>query len=215
MDERVNVSQDGAGLGAAVSINVRERIGEAVNGMVAWLNGPGHAHATMIFAAIVVSHWVEHVVQAVQIFVLHWPRDRALGALGLAFPWLVSSEVLHYGHALFMLVGLILLRPAIVAPARAAWDLALGIQVWHHFEHVLLFGQALTGFYLFGASVPMSILQLVAPRAELHLVYNAIVTGPMVLAMIYHIYRPATGRVIWPCTCARLSFGLRPRAIGS
>jgi hypothetical protein len=46
---------------------------------------------------------------------------------------------------------------------------ALWIQVWHHFEHLLLLMQAVTGANLMGKPVPTSIAQLVLPRVELHL----------------------------------------------
>src|SRR4051795_13137117 len=103
------------------------------------LNGPWHKRALQIFALIVLAHWVEHILQAIQIFALGWPRPQARGALGLVFPWLVSSETLHYGYAVVMLIGLILLRPSFSGRARTWWNVALGIQVWHHFEHLLLF----------------------------------------------------------------------------
>ena len=165
------------------------------------LNGSWHRAAMLTFATLVVSHWAEHVLQVVQIFVLGWPRPQALGALGLLFPWLVSSEVLHYGHALLTLVGLLLLRPALHGRARSWWDVALAIQVWHHFEHLLLISQVAAGANLFGSPVPVSILQLVFPRAELHLFYNAIVTMPMVVAMYFHRHPTKRERKVTLCTC--------------
>jgi hypothetical protein len=152
------------------------------------MNAAWHKRAMQLFLVIVLAHWVEHILQAIQIFLLGWPRPRAGGALGLVYPWLVTSEWLHYGYAVVMLVGLALLRPAFVGRARRWWDVALAIQVWHHFEHLLLFGQATLHQNLFGASVPTSILQLVFPRVELHLFYNAVVFTPMLVAMWYHLY---------------------------
>jgi hypothetical protein len=178
------------------------------------LNGPWHKVAMLIFAAIVVSHWTEHVFQAFQVFVLGWPRPQALGALGLVFPWLVRSEALHYGHALAMLLGLVLLRPAMSGRARTWWDVALVIQVWHHFEHALLLSQVALGTTLFGAAAPISILQLVFPRVELHLFYNAMVTMPMVVALYYHLHPTAGERRMATCTCAGPTppYRRRPRA---
>ena len=69
------------------------------------LNGKYHRRALWIFMAIVLAHWVEHVVQAIQIWGLGWARPDARGALGLAFPWLVKSEALHYFYAIVMLIG--------------------------------------------------------------------------------------------------------------
>jgi len=117
------------------------------------LNGRLHRPALMALTALVIGHWGEHLVQAWQIWGLHWPRERSLGLLGMAFPWLVKSEQLHYWIALVMLLALLVLRPAFTGPARAWWDAALWIQVWHHLEHLLLFGQVLLGVYLLGRPV--------------------------------------------------------------
>ena len=158
-----------------------------------FFSGRQQERALLLFLAFNLAHVLEHVFQAIQIFVLGWPRSLALGALGLVWPWLVRSEWLHYWYALMILVGLIALRPALVGRARAWWDLALGIQLWHHFEHALLLGQVLAGHNLFGAVVPTSVLQLFFPRVELHLAYNAAVSAPLGAAMYLHLYRPTLG----------------------
>jgi hypothetical protein len=145
-----------------------------------------HSAALAAFAAIVVAHWAEHLTQAFQIYVLHWPLPKAGGALGLAFPWLVTSEWLHYGYAIVMLVGLVTLRHGFTGSARRWWNAAMWIQVWHHLEHLLLLLQAVTGAYLLGAAKPTSLVQLIVPRVELHLFYNTAVTVPMVVAMVLH-----------------------------
>jgi hypothetical protein len=166
------------------------------------LNTSGHRIALAVFTLIVLGHWAEHIVQAVQIYALDWPRPAAGGVLGLAFPWLVTSEWLHYGYAILMLIGLWLLRDGFAGRARTWWNVALWIQVWHHFEHLLLLVQALTGSNLLGKPVPTSIVQLLFPRVELHLFYNAIVFAPMVVAMIYHLRPRKAERDIMRCTCA-------------
>ena len=74
------------------------------------LNTKYHKAALLVFGFVVVAHWVEHLSQAYQIYVLDWARPKAGGALGLAFPWLVRSEWLHYGFAIFMLVAFVVLR---------------------------------------------------------------------------------------------------------
>jgi hypothetical protein len=137
-----------------------------------------------VFVLIVVAHWGEHIAQAWQIWALGWSTKDARGLLGVPFPWLITTEWLHYGFAVVMLAGLILLRHAFTGTARRWWGLALKIQVWHHFEHLLLLIQALSHHNFFGASVPTSIIQLIAPRVELHLFYNTVVTVPMVVAMV-------------------------------
>ncbi|HEX6289035.1 MAG TPA: hypothetical protein VFZ66_07580 [Herpetosiphonaceae bacterium] len=166
------------------------------------MNGSWHKPALMVFLVIVLAHWVEHLVQAYQVYGMHWHRSVAGGALGLVFPWLVSSEWLHYGYAIVMLIGFILLRPGFVGRSRTWWDIALVIQVWHHFEHLLLLIQALTLTPFFGAAAPTSLLQLVFPRLELHLFYNAVVFVPMVIAMLYHRYPSVKELALTTCSCA-------------
>jgi len=134
---------------------------------------------------VVLAHWVEHAVQA---YLLGWSVPDARGGLGMLWPWLVTSETLHYGYALFMLVGLVLLRDRFSGTARQWWTVALVLQVWHHLE--LLLSQAVAGHPFFGAAQNTSLVQLIFPRVELHLFYNAVVFTPMLIA-IYLQSRPA------------------------
>ncbi|HEX5068904.1 MAG TPA: hypothetical protein VFV78_01710 [Vicinamibacterales bacterium] len=166
------------------------------------LNGPRHETAMRIFMFIVLAHWGEHLLQGLQIYVLGWPVPEARGALGYFFPALISSEALHYGYALVMLIGLWALRPGFTeTDDRRWWTVALGIQFFHHFEHFLLLAQRVAGYNLLDRPVPTSIAQLWIPRVELHLFYNTIVFLPMVVAMYFHMFPPArAGRPA--CTCA-------------
>ena len=166
------------------------------------LNTRWHERALQIFMAIVLFHWVEHIVQAYQVFVLHWPRPMAMGLLGMYYPWLMRTETLHYSFALVMLVGLWVLRKGFTGRSHTWWMIAFWIQFWHHIEHGLLFYQALSHNYLFGGKVPTSIGQIWVPRIELHLFYNFIVFTPMVIAMYYHMYPPASEVPSIACTCA-------------
>lgn len=175
-------------------------VGVGSGGLTA-LNTRRHKAALGIFMVIVIAHWAEHVVQAIQIWVLGWPVPKARGLLGEPFPWLIKSEWLHYGYALLMLFGLILLRPGFTGRSRTWWNIALIIQIWHHFEHLLLVIQATTHSYLDGRAVPTSILQLFFPRVQLHLVYNALVTAPMVVAVLLHRRPNAGERAEMECTC--------------
>lgn len=161
--------------------------GGALRALHRALNGRHHVGALMVFTLIVLSHWAEHAAQAYQIWVLHQPLKEARGVLGEPFPWLVQSEWLHYGYALVMLAGLLLLRQGFTARARTWWTVALILQFWHHIEHLLLLAQKMTGHFLDGRPVPTSIAQLAFPRVELHLFYNAIVTIPMAIAMVLYI----------------------------
>ncbi|HEX6747345.1 MAG TPA: hypothetical protein VF092_08585 [Longimicrobium sp.] len=185
---------------------------ETATGLVARLNTRGHRRALWGFAAIVLAHWAEHLLQAWQIWGMGMPRPHAMGALGMVWPWLVHSEWLHYGYAVVMLIGLFLLRPGMAGRARSWWTVALAIQFWHHVEHALLLVQAQSGWHLAGRPVPTSIVQLWLPRVELHLFYNAIVFVPMVIAMVHHL-RPSPAEAAgMRCTCAmRGAFRPSPR----
>jgi hypothetical protein len=165
------------------------------------LNAQWHERALQVFMVIVLAHWGEHLLQAYQIYGLGWPVPEARGALGYFFPWLVKSELLHYGYALVMLVGLFALRSGFTGTQdRAWWTLALAIQFWHHIEHGLLQAQAVMGTTFFGSPVATSVAQLWFPRVELHLFYNTIVFIPMMVAMYFHMFPPAAdARRQCPC----------------
>ena len=167
------------------------------------LNSEWHKRSLQLFMFIVLAHWAEHLVQAVQVYVLGWPRPQAGGVLGLWFPFLVSSELLHYGYAIVMLVGLWMLRKGFTGTSRKWWTVALVIQFWHHIEHALLQTQAFLQHNLLGSPVPLSFLQMVFPknRVEIHLFYNAIVFIPMIIGMYYHMFPPKEEEPA-TCTCA-------------
>jgi hypothetical protein len=167
------------------------------------LNSVWHRRALNLFMFIVLAHWAEHLAQAVQIYVLGWTRPAAGGFLGLFFPWLVSSEILHYGYAIVMLVGIWTLRKGFIATSRKWWTIALVIQFWHHIEHAVLQWQAITQNFWFGSPVPVSFLQTVLPqsRVEIHLFYNAVVFIPMIIGMYYHMF-PPKGEENGACSCS-------------
>jgi hypothetical protein len=172
-------------------------------GLLSRLNHEHHRTALLIFLAIVLAHWAEHLAQAAQIWLLGWPRSDSGGVLGLAFPWLVTSEWLHYGYALVMLAGLWVLRQGMVGRARTFWLVAFWIQAFHHVEHLALLVQNLSGVYLAGMAVPTSFVQLIVPRVELHLFYNVVVFIPMVIAMYQHL-RPTPFELrLMSCSCVR------------
>jgi hypothetical protein len=151
------------------------------------LNGPLHAPALWIFMMIIVAHWLEHVFQIYQIYALGWAPANAGGILGVMYPKLIESETLHFVYDFIQWAGIVLLLPGFTGRARAFWTVAMIVQTWHYIEHVLLMGQYLTGYYLFGAAKQTSILQLWFPRPELHFVYNLLVFIPMVIAVQYYI----------------------------
>jgi hypothetical protein len=155
------------------------------------LNGPWHARMLWLYMVIVLGHWLEHLTQIYQVYVWGWMPQEAQGVLGVWFPALASSEVLHFTYNLFLWGGLLLLRPGFHGRARTSWNIALVAQSWHFFEHFLLQVQWLTGMYLFGAAQQISIGQLWFPRVELHFAYNLIVFIPMVIGMIDYFNPPA------------------------
>jgi hypothetical protein len=63
----------------------------------------------------------------------------------------------------------------------------------------MLLAQTTVNKILFGSSEPTTILQLVIPRGELHLVYNAVVFVPVLVAVYFHLYSP--GREVQASTC--------------
>src|SRR5438045_4625356 len=73
-------------------------------GLYESLNTRWHREALWGFMVIVLFHWSEHIVQAYQFFVLHWSRPMSMGLVGMYYPWLMKTEVLHYGFALVMLI---------------------------------------------------------------------------------------------------------------
>ncbi|MGW0505688.1 hypothetical protein [Micromonospora sp. NPDC003241] len=166
------------------------------------LNSQYHRPALLLFLVIVVAHWAEHLVQAFQIWGLGWTPAESRGVLGMPFPWLVTEEWMHYAYALIMLAGFIALRPGFTGTAKTWWTVALGIQVWHHFEHLLLLIQVQSGTTFFGQAGPVSIAQLIVPRVELHLFYNGIVFLPMVVAMFLHRRPGPDDADEMTCTCA-------------
>jgi hypothetical protein len=170
-------------------------------GFLTLLNTKYHRMAMWLFLAIVVAHWAEHLAQAFQIWALDWKRPEARGVLGVPFPWLVSSEWMHYGYAILMLLGLFMLRPAFVGRARTWWTIALALQFWHHIEHLLLLVQALADSNIAGKAAPTSIAQLVFPRVELHLFYNVVVFVPMVVAMYLHLKPTRKELRAMTCSC--------------
>ena len=179
-----------------------------------------HTTKLKIFMGVMILHWIEHVAQIYQLYVLHLPRCCAMGFIGQFFPVLMTTEWLHFGFAVLTLAGCVWLLPGFLGAARNYWLVAYGISVWHLLEHTLLFVQAQTGHFLLGYPMPVSILQLAWPsyRAEIHLFYNTIVTIPMLAAMILDLrFRVRMNRNIYhftttfcpTCNCRTVAFNGR------
>jgi len=166
------------------------------------LNGAWHERALWAFTAVVLFHWGEHLAQTFQIYVLGWNPPAARGVLGLWFPALISSEIMHYLYALVMVVGFWMLRKGFVGLSRTWWMIAFWIQFWHHIEHALLQGQVIVGQNILGSPIPLSVAQLFVPRVELHMFYNTIVTIPMVVSMFYHLFPSPEEEQHMRCSCS-------------
>jgi hypothetical protein len=173
-----------------------------INKLLFDLNGRWHAYALLVFMLGEVAHIMEHVTQAVQIYVLGWSLPDSRGILGQWWPWLATSESLHYFYALFTLFGIVLLLPAFQGRARLFWYLALVFQFWHHLEHLLLVYQHVTGEFLFGGQVPTSVGQVLIGRVVLHDIYNALVFLPMLMAIYYHFRDQGVGGEEPICSCS-------------
>ena len=137
-----------------------------------------------IFLLVIYLHLIEHIFQMIELYILNWERPMCLGLLGLYIPQLIHSEYLHYGHALFMLIGIYYLTKYMYNKDSLWWmRLTLGLAFYHHFEHLLLLIQSITHIYLFNKLVPTSFGQLFVPRIELHFIYNLLVGIPMMIAL--------------------------------
>jgi hypothetical protein len=173
----------------------------SVRRLVLDLNGRWHTYALLAFMAGVVGHLSEHVTQAIQIYVLGWETPDARGLMGQWWPWLATSESLHYFYAFFTLFGIVFLLPAFQGRARAFWYAALVFEFWHHFEHLLLVYQHVTRDFFFGGNAPTGVGQIWFGRVVLHDVYNSLVLFPMLIALYLH-FRSAGQDEEPICTCA-------------
>ena len=150
------------------------------------LEGRQHKIALYLYIGLVAGHFVEHIVQVSQVYILGWPRHMSMGILGLYMPALMRTEVLHFSYNLVQLLGLLLLAHGIHSRARKWWNAAIVLQSWHFFEHALLQGQWVSGYFLFGAAKQTSIGELFLPRIELHLLYVTMAVTPTLIGLFYH-----------------------------
>jgi hypothetical protein len=194
------------------------------------LNTVWHKRALQLFTIIVLAHWGEHLAQTFQVYVLHWPLKQSFGMIGMLFPWMVKTEVMHYLYAIVMLIGLWVFRKGFTGRSYVWWMIAFWIQFWHHIEHALLQYQVIVGYNLMGAPAPISLIQMVGlmegpastgfnglmtgppahpinllflfvRRAEVHMFYNTIVFIPMVIGMFYHMFPSPEEEQHMGCSC--------------
>jgi hypothetical protein len=114
------------------------------------LNGEWHRAVLRLFMVVVLGHWAEHLAQAVQIYVLGWPVPEARGVLGLWYPRLIKSELLHYLYALVMLVGLWTLRDGFGSPVPSSiLQLVVPRVELHLFSNTVVFIPMVVGMYYY------------------------------------------------------------------
>ena len=111
-------------------------------------------------AVIQGGHLVEHFIQAVQVFVLGVPEDKALGLLGYVLQFNGTEEWLHLGYNSFYLLSLYALiiplwhiTPAVITK-RAFWIFiaaSVWIESWHMVEHGVIISHVIANG---GFSVP-------------------------------------------------------------
>ena len=140
-----------------------------------------------LFGALMIAHWLEHIFQAYQVYVQHVDRACALGLLGMKYPWLIRTESIHFGFAVLTLAGFWWAAQNYFESwtATKVWAAGMLFSIWHLFEHLLLFIQA-----MLHRPHPTSILQVFFPRIELHLFYNSVVTILMIAALVIESRQP-------------------------
>jgi hypothetical protein len=141
----------------------------------------------VLYMAVVVLHMCEHILQLYQFAVLGWARPASGGLLGLWAPQLAMSELLHFSYNSFQLIGLLALLGGFKGRARTFWIIAIGLQSWHWIEHALLQMQWITKLYLYDGPKPMSVLEILLPRIELHFIYNMMVVIPTLIAVYLYV----------------------------
>lgn len=165
------------------------------------INSTAHYGALKWYLAIVIAHWIEHLVQAFQVYILRMPTPQAGGFLGYLLPETNKNETLHWTYAIVMFAGLLLLRRGFTDKSKMWWNLAIWIMAWHLFEHTFLFCQYWSGHYFFSSSSPTSVLQVFFPRVELHLIYNMLVMLPILAALSSHWFNASEAKDEEKCNC--------------
>jgi hypothetical protein len=99
-------------------------------------------------------HVIEHVIQLVQVFVLHVPEQKALGILGFIFQFQGTEEWLHLVFNVSYVVALIVIAWGFFL-SRAARSIVPGwalvvflvfgllLELWHVNEHIVIISHAI------------------------------------------------------------------------
>ncbi len=154
----------------------------------------GWRFAFALLVATQGGHVAEHVAQMAQLHVLGLPASQARGIIGA-----LDLEWVHFGWSLWILaLTAILFR-------RFPWNrwllLGLVLGVWHELEHATILSAYLsTGVVgtpgllarggLLGGGLPIA-------RPDLHFLYNAMITIPLVLAFRAESLRAVRTAALW------------------
>jgi hypothetical protein len=141
------------------------------------------------YAAVVAIqgiHVVEHVIQLVQVFVLHVPEQKALGVLGLVFQFQGTEEWLHLAFNTSYVIALIVIAWGFFV-SRAARSIVPGwalvvflvvgvlLELWHLNEHIVIISHAIANNGCAFDGCPGILDQrLGVSDTVLHFFYNAI-----------------------------------------
>ncbi len=146
-----------------------------------------HYHWLALFYVLVVTqggHFLEHVVQMVQIHVLGLSGPAARGVFGA-----LDIEWVHFLWNTWVLIAVLLL---VYRFRRNAWLWATVVLAgWHELEHLVIMAGYLRTHVAGGPGL-LSKGGLVAgglplTRADLHFFYNLIETTPLVIAFVYQL----------------------------
>jgi hypothetical protein len=123
------------------------------------------------------AHFVEHIIQLIQVYALRIPEARALGALGAVFAFHGTEEWMHLAFNVSLLTALLWFQPFVrhqlgvwSRPYRMYLFLGVSVEMWHVIEHLVVTGNMLAN----GGGCPCpGILDRIFPETMLHFGYNA------------------------------------------
>ncbi len=133
------------------------------------------------------GHVLEHVVQVVQLRVLHEPKEHAHGIFGA-----LDVEWVHFVWNSWILLAIVVLL--IGRPGNRWLLIAAPLAAWHLAEHVVLIATYLAtgvegspGLLAMGGLIGNG---LPIPRPELHLLYNVMETIPLIIGLAVAWFGP-------------------------
>lgn len=148
-----------------------------------------HFHWLALFYALVVTqggHFIEHLVQMVQIHVLDRTGHDARGVFGN-----LDTEWVHFAWNTWVLIAVVAL---LTRYRRNPWLwLGLVFALWHELEHSYIMVEYLSsdapgnpGLLADGGAIGGG---LGLTRPDLHFLYNVVETVPLVVAFIWTLHR--------------------------